>query len=124
MGKAAGTIRKLVLDGVTYDAKADIDITKMSKYEKEGIATTGQPIIKYTIRTQNMEGITVGATPAENEQLEALAARIGSFSLSVETADGSVYRNTGTINHENYTTQEATANIQIIPDGEWTLFQP
>jgi hypothetical protein len=48
-----GTIRKVVIDGVTYDAFADSDITfNKSKYTVEGVATTGRTLSKRTQRVQ------------------------------------------------------------------------
>lgn len=125
--KTTGTIRKITIKGVTYDAKADINITKLSRYEKEVIPTTGQSIVKFTLRSPNMEGITLGVTPEENRRLEELAAEKRPYPMSVELADGSVYRTNGTINHENYESEEGTASIQAFPDSAnagWTLFNP
>lgn len=122
----SGTIKAITYDGVTYDVPADINITfNRNSFTKEGIATSGKTLIKTTRKVPTQEGVIHIITPAELEQLNALAERITSFPISVELADGSIYKTTGQINLDNYETEDGKANVMIIPDktvNAWTPF--
>ena len=118
-----GTIRKVVIDGVTYDAFADSDITfNKSKYTVEGVATTGRTLSKRTKRVQTIEGLTLAVSPAEFVNLTEKADSLADKTFSIELADGSVFKATGQINFENYTSMDGKASIQLIPIRDWTEF--
>jgi hypothetical protein len=122
----SGTLKKVVLDGESYDVPADINITfKRSNKEKEGIATSGKTMIKITLTAPTIESLGFVVTPAELERLNILADRVTSFPISIELADGSVYKTTGQIMMENYESEEGKASCKIIPDktrDAWTPF--
>ena len=122
----SGTIRKLVLDGVSYDVPADINITfNRSSFEIEGVPTTGRTMFKMTRRVPTQEGVVVMTDPAEAEALNDLSERLDSFPIAVTLADNSTYRTTGKINYENWETEENRSSIMIIPDktvNAWTPF--
>ena len=118
-----GTIRKVVIDGVTFDAFADSDITfNKSKYTVEGVATTGINLTKRTKRVQTIEGLTLAVSPSEFVNLTAKADSLADKTFSIELADGSVFKATGQINFENYTSMDGKASIQLIPIRDWTEF--
>ena len=123
MGNTVGTPRKVVIDGVTYDVMADTNITyNASKYAIEGQATTGDALFKYTKRIPQMEGITIAATPAILEDLKLKADSLADKTLSVEFADGSVYKASGRINYENWESESGKATVQLIPKRDWEPF--
>jgi len=126
MGAVSGSFRKLTLDGVPYEAAGDVNVTfNASPYETEGIPSTGRIMYKMTLRPQNVEGLPILATPSEQDQIRALAERIGTFPMAMTWADGSVWRCVGKINFESVESEENRASIIIIPDrspGGWTLF--
>ncbi|RPI64780.1 MAG: hypothetical protein EHM48_00015 [Planctomycetaceae bacterium] len=120
---AVGTPRKLVIDGVTYDVKADTNITfNASIYENEGIATSGRTLQKKTKRVPTKESVTVAADPSEVDELKSKSESLASKTFAVEYADGSTYRATGQLNFESWESEEGTATLVLIPDRDWTLF--
>lgn len=126
MGEASGTLRSVVLDGLSFRVPADINVThNLSEYENENIPTTGESVRKKTLRSPDAEGVVLIANPVEQETLKGMAARLDVFPISIEMADGSVWRTTGNINFENTESQENRATIKIMPDraiDAWELF--
>jgi hypothetical protein len=122
----SGTVRKVVINGVTYDVPADANITfNRASFEKEGIATSGKTMTKMTRRVPTMESVTLITTPDEMEELNDVAESIADATVSVELADGSVYKTSGQINYENYESEEGKSTITIIPaktKDAWTPF--
>jgi len=124
----SGTLRKMVIGGVTYDVAADTNITfNRSEFEKEGIPTSGKTMIKMTRRVPTMESVTLITTTAEVEALKSVSDSIADTTISAEFADGSIYKTTGQINFENYESEEGKSTLMIIPaktKDAWTPFLP
>ena len=122
MGSAVGTIRKIVIAGITYDVAADSNFTfNRNKFEKEGQATTGKNLIKRTKRVQTVEG-ELSLTPQDMESLNTAANSLADQTLAIELADGSVYKATGEVNFESYETDSGKGKITLIPRRDWTPF--
>jgi hypothetical protein len=118
-----GTIRKVVIDGVTYDIPLDVDITfNYSQYTIEGQATTGRTLQKRTKRVQTIEGLVIAGAAADMVSIAEKADSLPDKTFSIELADGSVFKSSGQINFENYTSADGKINIQLIPTNEWTAF--
>jgi hypothetical protein len=118
-----GTPRKFILDGVSYDLKADANITyNASAYENEGIATSGKTLQKKSKRVQTKESVTLSVIPAEVEELKKKSDSLASKTMAVTYADGSTYRATGQVNFESWESDEGTATLTLIPDKDWTPF--
>jgi hypothetical protein len=47
---------------------------------------------------------------------------LADVTMSVELADGSIYKATGRINYENYESETGKSTIQMIPKKDWTPF--
>lgn len=126
MGEASGSLRGVVLDGLALRVPADINVTmNLSEFENENIPTSGRSAHKKTLRSPDAEGVVLITNPLESETLSSLARRLEPFPMSVELADGSVWRTTGNINFENIETQENRSTVKIMPDraiGAWELF--
>lgn len=120
----AGTPKKLILNGITFDFAADTNISEIgSSYENEVIVTSGRNILKQTKRSANREGVTIIANGAERELLEELAESATPFSMSYELASGDVYRTVGWIEFENRETEENRATLQLLPQTKWESFK-
>ena len=126
MGRTSGTIRKVALDGVTYIVPADINVTvNLSPFETEGQPTSGDTMFKMTIRIPTAEGVTISASPSEQDELRKLAERLANFPMSITLADNSTYTTKGRINFENVETETNVASLVLIPYralGAWELF--
>lgn len=120
---AVGSLRKVTIDGVSYDVMADTNITfKRSRFEKEGIPTSGNPLIKMTKRIQTVESVDLGCSVDEMEELSSKADSIADVTMAFELADGSIYRGTGHINFEQYESETGKITLTLIPVGDWTPF--
>ncbi len=123
MSDVAGTIKKVTLDGVTYDVPADIDVTEMgSGFENSMIPTSGRNILKQVTRAEIREGVVLIANDQEMDVLTALAEQQIPFPMSYQTAGGSIKRATGWIEFTNRTTAENRATLILLPQGKWATF--
>lgn len=119
----AGSIRKLTLDGTSFDVMADTNITEvMAQFENDSVPTSGANMRKMTKRSTNREGIVVACNAAEADLLKGLAERNTDFPMSYETAAGDVYRSTGWIEFENRETEENRGSVKMFPRVKWTTF--
>jgi len=123
MPDTTGSIRKLTLDGVTFDVMADTNVNEMgSRYEVEAVPTSGRSLKKMVRRSEDRESVVVACNGAEREILKELAERIEDYSMSYETAAGDVYRTTGFIEFESRETEESRATLKLIPRDRWESF--
>lgn len=122
MADVTGTIRKVTLDGVTFDVFADTNIKEVGgKYENSAIATSGRNMHKMVKRVEEREGITLAANGAERELLKEMSERNTDFSMSYETAGGDIYQATGWIEFESRETEENKAAIKMMPRNDWSV---
>lgn len=122
-GDIVGTIRKVTLDGITFDVMGDTNIKEVgSRYQSEAIPTSGRNLHKMTKRVETREGVTIACNGSEREVLKGLAERTTDFSMSYQTANGDVFRTVGWIEFENRETEESRATIQMIPRDGWEPF--
>ena len=123
MSKVVGTLRKVTLDGVTYDAAADASIKAMpSAFENTSVPTSGANVRKMVKRAQTRESVTLIVGGAEQAALKALAERLDDFPMSYEEANGDTYTATGFIEFESYDTDTGIATIKMEPRDEWAAF--
>ena len=125
MSNTTGTIKKVTLDGTTFDAMADINLNQIKgKYSNEEVVTTGKIVQKKTLRAQKVESTNLQANGEEGEAIKALSERTGNFPMSYETAAGDVFRAVGFINFEGHDTESGVAVIQMIPESVdgWAAF--
>lgn len=123
MGNISGTPRKVVINGVTYDVFADTNINLIpSKYEIEGLPTSGVTMYKMTKRVETAESLTLKTNPAEKEELKSVAESLADATLAIELADGSTFKASGKINYESFESEENKSTVQLIPSDGWTPF--
>jgi hypothetical protein len=119
----SGSIRKVLLNGLSFDAAGDGNFAKTPRLNKEAVPHSGGNGIKITKVSGNVESVKLICSPVEYEALETLADGLGDFSMSYTQADGSVWRTEGTITLDNYETEENSVEVTMIPaDGKWELF--
>lgn len=123
MPGVSGSIKRLILDGVSYNVPGDVNITEVnSQYEVTDVPTSGGSLKKMVRRTETRENVVVIASSQEQEDLKELSERVVDFPMSYELADGSVYRTTGFIALENRDTEEYRATLKLFPRDSWELF--
>ncbi len=123
MSDTTGSIKKVTLDGVTFDVFADTNISETgSAFENSSIPTSGRNLRKMVGRPENREGVVLACNGFERGVLKGLADGVADFPMSYETAGGDVYRAAGWIEFENRETEESRATIQMHPRDTWTEF--
>lgn len=123
MADVTGTLRKVTLDGVTYDVFADTNVSAIgSQFENTPVPTSGRNMRKMVKRVTTRDGITLVANGAEQQALKALADGLDDFPMSYETAAGDVYRTTGFIEFATHETEETRASIMMHPRQDWEPF--
>ena len=123
MPDVSGSIRKVTLDGVTYDVMADANVSEVgSAFENTMIPTSGQSVKKMQKRVQTREGIIIACNGADRELLQALSEQVADFPLSYVTAGGDTYRATGGIEFESRETEENRATVTLLPRNDWQTF--
>lgn len=121
--KVAGSIRKVTLDGVTYDVAGDANIDEVgSAYENDVVVTSGNNLRKMNRRAQTREGVVLICDGAERDALKDLAERTDDFMMSYTTASGDVYKALGWIEFEKRETEEYRCSIKMIPRRGWESF--
>jgi hypothetical protein len=120
----AGTPRKLLLDGESFDLIADADFTLVgSKYEKESIQTSGDPIVKTKKRSEDVEA-EIGCNSKKFESLKEKANSLSDLTVSFTLADGSSYKGKGQIHMDTWSAQDNKIKIKIVPTSDgWTFFE-
>lgn len=122
MGNSVGSLRKIVLDGRTYDMYADSKATLKPPYTTEGLATTGVNLMKMIKQVETIEGVELATTPQDMEAIKKLSQSLSDITMSLELADGSVYKGSGRIDFEGYETEMGKSKIKLIPRKSWTPF--
>ena len=123
MSDIAGTVRKVILNGVSFDVMSDTNVSEMgSSTENEMLPTSGRNVLKKTKRVTTREGVVLACNGAEREVLVALADATEDFPMSYTTAGGDTYRAEGAIEFETRETEENRATIKMLPRTDWSAF--
>lgn len=120
-----GSIRKVTLDGVTFNAMGDANLSQIKgAFTNESLPTSGKNVQKKTRRPQNVESVNLQCDSEEAELIKALSERTSNFPMSYQVANGDVFRAVGFINFENHDTENGTAAIVMMPESidGFTLF--
>jgi hypothetical protein len=118
----AGSIRKLSLDGVTFNVAADSNFKINPRTKKEGVPHSGGNEIKETTDVAQVDGGTIIANDNEYSKLLTIQKK-SQINMSFIKNDGSVYVSQGTFSIEGYESEENRVELVLIPiTGEWTLF--
>ena len=124
MGDIAGSIRKISIDGTSFDIMADADVTEVgSQFLNEPIPTSGRNMRKMTKRPQTREGMVIAANPAEQARLQEIADSRELIPLSYTRADGSKFTAPkGWIEFESISTMNNAATVKLHEQTAWELF--
>lgn len=123
MSDLVGTLKKVTLDGITFNAHADANISETgSKNENSSLATSGRNLRKVLKRPEIRESVVLACNGAEREIIKQLDERLDDFPMSYTTAAGDVYRCSGWIVFESRETEEGRATIQMHPREDWESF--
>lgn len=117
----SGSIQKAWVDGTTYKVKATSDVTENSEFETEGIATSGEPLMKSTIQVATVEGIELIISAVEKITLRQVMRDKEIIAFGYKDEEGNVYNASGRINDGGRTTAENTMTLLMIPSTDWEI---
>lgn len=121
----SGTLKSVTIDGVAYDAVADVNITQMgSNAESEMIPSSGRAMRKLTKRVEVIEGVVLICNDLEFVTLKASAEKLEPFSMSITNGAQNTWVSTGAIEFESRESQDNRATIKMQPSVAtgWLLF--
>jgi hypothetical protein len=124
MPNVSGSIRKVTLDGITYQAKSSANFKEtVSEFTNEAVATSGDNLRKMTKRPNMVDSVELIVNGAERDTIKVLADGQDDIPMSYETAAGDVYRAVGWIELESRETEENTVSVKMYPrDNTWESF--
>jgi len=123
MVAVAGSLRKLTVDGVSYNVAADANVSEIiTQFENSMIPTSGAAMRKMMKRVPTRESVVLITDGADREALISVAEGLGDVPISYTNAAGDTYRCQGIIEIENNETEENRTTVQILPSGVWTAF--
>lgn len=123
MGKGSGSIRKVLLDGLSFNATSDGNPGRMPTQENEGIRHSGGVSKKVTLMNGSVEALKLTVTDTEYEILQGLSKRDDNYPMSFTKGNGDVLRATGFIMLGNHEAADNNVEITMTPEtGEWELF--
>ena len=86
-----GTRKKVTINAVPFDVMADANFTQNnSKFENEGVPTSGRTLQKKVARAQRVESVTLATNEAEDDLLKVTADRTDKYPISYELASGAI----------------------------------
>jgi hypothetical protein len=114
----AGDIGQLTIKKVNQNVTSEADFSRMPKWVKEAIATSGQTFIQWTKQNQNIEGVKINVTGAQRENL--LAWQEEEVEFFYKTANKDSYSCTGEFGITDDTTRDGSMTITIMPTSDWS----
>jgi len=121
MADIAGALRKVTLDGITFDVFTDSNVKEVgSGWENSAIPTSGRTMRKMVKRVEEREGVVVACNGAERAVLKELSERQSDYPMSYETASGDTFTAQGFIEFESRETEENRATLKLIPRDGWS----
>jgi hypothetical protein len=119
----SGSIKSVVINGVSYDALADADFgVTPSRYKNESIATSGRNIRKRTRQTEDVKSVTIACNGDERTAWKSYAENDIDITLAYTTAAGDTYRATGWVDFETWNNQDNKASVTLFPRQGWDSF--
>lgn len=119
----AGSLRKMVINGISYDVAADADISHVfTTFEVSRVPSSGVSMKKMVKRVPTAENFVLLTSGSEREQLKEFSEQIADVPITYTDAAGNEYTCEGSFNIDNNTTQENRTTIIVQPDLDWTAF--
>ncbi len=119
----SGSLGRLTINRQDYPVTNDADVSRITgTFAKESIATSGDPIIKFTKQNETAEGFDVGIDGAQRENLIDIINSKNAVPVSYETSAGDVYTCDGHVSATGDVTQDAKVTLKIDPSkaAGWT----
>lgn len=119
----SGSIRKVLIGGISFNAAADGSPARMPEAEIEGIRHTGGVEKKITLANGAVESLKIICDDTNYEILKGFMLGIENVPMSYEKADGTVLRATGFIALDNHESADNNVDVTMTPEtGRWEVF--
>jgi hypothetical protein len=123
MARVAGSIRRMTIEGVSFDVAADGNLSDlMSEYENSMIPTSGLAMQKKTRRVPVIEGVVLITDGGSKDSLVNYSDGLDVLKFSIEYASGDIKKANGIINIESDESEENRTTISIHPESRPTRF--
>ncbi len=125
MGNAVGSIKKITLNGFTFNVMGDANLDhKKGKFETGAVVHSGGNTMAKKLRAQNVESVGIQASASEGEVLKELSESLTNYDMSYVNAAGDIFRAVGNIDLEGHDTDKGLATIKMIPESSdgWVPF--
>jgi hypothetical protein len=119
----SGTVRSVTLGGLPYNVAADTNISvTMTVWENSRIPHSGGSARKMLKRTPTAESVVLILDGSDRENLRLTAEAQTDTTIAFETLAGDSYQATGSIEVENWETEDNRVTCILQPADEWTAF--
>lgn len=117
-----GTLGKLTIGFTNFRVANDVDVSRKPKFNKEAIATSGDPDFMYETQVQTAEGFVIVCDGAQRKLIEGVAENITPKDCSYTTRAGDNYTATCIVNITDDTTREGKVTVDLMPTTKagWT----
>lgn len=122
-GDVVGSLKGASVEGIPFRVAGDANVTLIpTKFENAKIPCSGKALRKMTKRIPSMEGGTLLCNLDELAVLKSFAEDPEDIKFSVTFADGTVYKGEGTVEVENWESEEGRTTVQFLPSDDWTKY--
>lgn len=112
---ASGDVVRAGINGRTYRVKGGTDLTRNPKIKREGMPTSGAPLMKHTFNVPSTDGIALIMDAVEFGLFEAMVNQDIDMPLWIEYQSGRISECTGRVAIDTWTSQENTCQCNLIP---------
>lgn len=117
----AGTMKKLTLNGVSFDCVSDADWTEVfAGFTNSIMQTSGGGVVVQESRTREVSGVQISLQSGDRSILKSIIEEGLVIDMSYVNRDGDRYSGRGTVNTDGRTTMKNIATLTLLPIGDWT----
>jgi TRAP-type uncharacterized transport system substrate-binding protein len=121
MADVSGSLRSVTLAGLPYAVSAEAGATAiLTGWENSRIAHSGGSMRKMIKRVRTVSGVVLILGGSDRSNLTALADSSEDITLAFEDASGNSYKATGSIEFENWETEDNKCTLTMQAEDEWT----
>jgi hypothetical protein len=117
----AGTMKKLTINGISFDCVSDADWTEVfAGFTNSILQTSGGGVVVQETRTREVSGVQISLQGGDRTLLKDMIEGGTILDISYTNRDGDRYSGRGTINTDGRTTMKNVATLTLLPIGDWT----
>jgi len=121
MADVAGSLRSVSINGIPFAVSAEAGATVvLTGWENSRIAHSGGSMRKMIKRVRTVSGIVLILGGTDRASLASFAESSADINLAFEDASGNSYMATGSIEFENWETEDNKCTLTMQAENEWT----